>query len=281
MGTFVALGDSITYGIGDPLPDGTWRGWAALLAAGLPGTRLHNLAESGAQSTDVARHQLPAALLLRPDLAAVIVGVNDTLRGSFDPVRVAACLGHTVDALRAAGALVLTMRLPDPGRMFGLPGPLARPLGRRVGEVNAVTDEIAARYATVHFDAYGNAATYERRMWSVDRLHPSECGHRLIAGGYHDLLAAAGFPVGPRPGPEPTSPPPSRQAELRWMATKGTRWLAKRSTDLVPSLLGMALREWWHDPQPVPPPYATTRRAPAVGWGGGRGQGAQGHRQAS
>lgn len=31
---FVALGDSLTEGVGDPTGDG-WRGWAALLADGL------------------------------------------------------------------------------------------------------------------------------------------------------------------------------------------------------------------------------------------------------
>ncbi len=36
MTTFVALGDSITVGMGDPAPEGGgWRGWAALLAASL------------------------------------------------------------------------------------------------------------------------------------------------------------------------------------------------------------------------------------------------------
>ena len=81
-------------------------------------------------------------------------------------------------------------------------------------------------------------------MWAVDRLHPSERGHRLIACRFHDLLAAAGCPVGPRPDPEPANPPPSRTAEIAWMATKGTAWVVRRSTDLVPSLLAMAFAEW-------------------------------------
>lgn len=32
---FVALGDSLTEGLGDPVADGGWRGWAALLAGAL------------------------------------------------------------------------------------------------------------------------------------------------------------------------------------------------------------------------------------------------------
>jgi len=43
-------------------------------------------------------------------------GINDTLRGDFDPERTGVAVGGTVAGLRAAGAQVLTMRLPDPGR---------------------------------------------------------------------------------------------------------------------------------------------------------------------
>jgi lysophospholipase L1-like esterase len=244
MTTFVALGDSITVGMGDPAPGGGWRGWATLLAGALPQSEIHNLATLGALAADVERLQLPAAITLRPDVASVVVGINDTLRGDFDPERTGAAVGRTVAALRAAGAEVLTMRLPDPGQMFGLPTSLARPLARRMRAVNAEVDDVARRYGTVHLDAACDPATYERRYWSVDRLHPNERGHRLIACRFHALLAASGYPVGPGPDPEPSSPPPTRLAEFAWMATKGTAWLVRRSRDLVPALLGLAVREW-------------------------------------
>ena len=247
MTTFVALGDSITVGMGDPAPGGGWRGWAALLAGTLPQPEVHNLATLGALAADVERVQLPAATVLRPDVASVVVGINDTLRGDFDPERTGAAVGRTVAALRAAGAQVLTMRLPDPGQMLGLPGALARPLARRMRAVNAAVDEVARRHGTVHLDATRDPATYERRYWSVDRLHPNERGHRLIACRFHALLAGAGYPVGPGPGPEPSSPPPTRLAEAGWMATKGTAWLVRRSRDLVPVLVGLAVREWLTD----------------------------------
>jgi lysophospholipase L1-like esterase len=242
VAAYVALGDSITVGMGDLLPDGTWRGWAALLAEAFPEAEFHNLAVSGALVRDVEREQLPRALELRPDLASVVAGVNDTLRRTFDVAAIAASAAHTVGALRAAGAVVVTMRLPDPGRMFGLPGALARPLARRIRAVNAVMDRVAAEFATVHFDAAGHPSTYDRRMWSVDRLHPSERGHRLLAGCCFDLLGRPGL----RPAAEPSSPPPTRRAQVGWLATKGTRWVVARSTDLVPYLTRMAAAEWWY-----------------------------------
>jgi lysophospholipase L1-like esterase len=244
MTTFTALGDSITLGIGDPVGGGrSWRGWAALLADGLTDPELHILAASGACAVEIERDQLPRALSLRPDIASVIFGINDTLRPSFDPELIASSAERTVAALRAAGAQVLTMRLPDAGQLLRLPGVLARPLARRTQQVNAVLDAVAMRFGTLHFDAAGIAETYDRRMWAVDRLHPNERGHRLIAKSFHSLLAAAGHPVGPPPDPEPANPPPSRLAEIAWMATKGTAWVVSRSTDLVPYLLAMAAAE--------------------------------------
>ena len=246
---FVALGDSITVGYGDPMPDGSWRGWAALLSAALgppDNVEFHNLADCGALTHDVVDRQLPAALWLRPDLAAVIVGVNDTLRRSFDVARIGRALAEAVGALRANGAVVLTARLPDPGRMFGLPRALAKPLARRIRAVNAVADEVAARYGTVHFDAAGHPSTYDRRMWSVDRLHPSERGHRLLAANFADLLAVEGWDIYRRPSLEASNPQPSRRAKAWWLATRGTSWLVDRSTDLVPYLARMAAAEIWY-----------------------------------
>ena len=245
MTTYVALGDSITVGMGDPAPEGSgWRGWATLLGASLHQPVIHNLATLGALAVDVERTQLPTATGLKPDVASVVVGINDTLRGNFDPQRTGAAVARTVAGLRAAGAQVLTMRLPDPGQMFGLPKSLAKPLGRRVRAVNEALDEVAARYGTLHLDAARDPAIYERHYWSVDRLHPNERGHRFMACQFHALLAAAGYPLGPGPDPEPSTAPPSRMAEFGWMATKGTMWLARRSRDLVPALLSLAIREW-------------------------------------
>src|SRR5690348_17364253 len=233
----------MTVGMGDPLPDGTWRGWAVLLAESLL-SEFHNLSASGAMIGDVWRDQVPRAVALRPDVVSMVVGVNDTLRRKFDVAMLRENLDASVRTLTATGAAVLTMRLPDPGSMFGLPGALARPLARRVRAINTVVDEVARRHGTLHLDVARDPATYERRYWSVDRLHPNERGHRFIACRFHALLATSGVAVGPGPDPEPSSRPPTRRDEARWMATKGTAWLVRRSRDLVPALVGLAVREW-------------------------------------
>jgi lysophospholipase L1-like esterase len=239
----VTLGDSITLGMGDPVPSGGWRGWTQLLADGLNDPELLNLAVIGAQAKHVERGQLPAALEFKPDIASVVVGINDTLRAGFNPVRTGQSVARTVAALGASGATVLTMRLPDPARMFGLPETLARPFTSRILAVNAELDRVAARYGTLHWDAANDPGTYDRLNWFVDRLHPNERGHRLIARRFWDALDAAGTELREQPSLQPTSPPPTRREEITWMATKGTAWFLRRSVDLIPYMLFMAARE--------------------------------------
>jgi lysophospholipase L1-like esterase len=150
---FAALGDSLSEGVGDPVGEG-WRGWAALLADGLAeSVEFHKLAVSGAQTRDVLERQMPVGLGLRPDVVSVVVGVDDTLRCTFDLHAVAARLDEVYAAFTGQGAVLLTACLPDPGTMLGLPGALARPLARRQRAVNAVVDALSERYGAVHLHA--------------------------------------------------------------------------------------------------------------------------------
>ncbi|WP_316525424.1 SGNH/GDSL hydrolase family protein [Kitasatospora brasiliensis] len=243
---FVALGDSLTEGVGDQVDEG-WRGWAAVLAHSLApeGRRVEftNLAYSGALTGELTLRQLPRALALRPQLAAVVVGGNDTLRAGFDIRRTTVELDATMGELSDHGARLLTACLPDPGSLLRLPTPLARPLARRMRAVNTVVHALTDRHRALHLHLAELPWQTERRLLSVDRLHPSAEGHHLIARRFHDLLAEAGHPLGPPPATAPAEPPPGLTADLWWMATQGTRWLAARSTDLLPGLLALAASE--------------------------------------
>ncbi|MFJ3305440.1 SGNH/GDSL hydrolase family protein [Streptomyces sp. NPDC086549] len=244
---FVALGDSLTEGVGDPAGDG-WRGWAALLAPGLAEEPVDftNLAASGAQTRDVLERQTPAGLELRPDVVSVVIGVNDTLRCTFDIHAVAARLDTVYAAFTAQGAVLLTACLPDPGAMLGLPGALARPLARRQRAVNTVVHALSERYDAVHLHAAEGVWLTDRAMWSADRLHPGERGHRQLAVRFHTLLAGAGAAKGAVPSPEPDFPAPTKSASLWWLATAGTAWVLRRCRDLLPQLLRLALDEMRH-----------------------------------
>ncbi|MCH5673303.1 SGNH/GDSL hydrolase family protein [Streptomyces gilvus] len=244
---FVALGDSLTEGVGDPVGEG-WRGWAALLAGGLAEEPVEftNLAVSGAQTREVLEVQTPAALELTPDVVSVVIGVNDTLRCTFDIHAVAERLDKVYAAFTGQGATLLTACLPDPGSMLGLPGSLARPLARRQRAVNRVVHALSDRYGAVHLHAAEEEWITDRAMWSADRLHPGEQGHRQLALRFHALLAQTDRATGIAPSPEPEFPAPTRSASLLWLATAGTAWVARRCTDLLPQLLRLAADELRH-----------------------------------
>jgi len=121
ISSIVILGDSTPVGLGDPMPGGGWRGFGPLLAEALgpPGSvSLTNLSTVGARMTGVRQEQLPGALAAKPQAAVVVVGMNDTLRSDFDPVRLHAEYDEVVGALRAAGSAVLTTRYHDHSEIF-------------------------------------------------------------------------------------------------------------------------------------------------------------------
>lgn len=238
--TLVTLGDSTPVGLGDPKPGGGWRGFPVLLAQALGARELLNPARTGARMTHVRHEQLPTALLAHPDAVVLSVGMNDTLRSDFDPARMQADCHAIVDALRAVGSHVLMPRYHDHTRVFRMPAPLQRALLRRIVALNGVTDAVAATDpdGIGVLDLHVLPGSYDRATWAVDRLHPSELGHRMLASGFAGLLEGAGFAV-----PNPVSlqcaggrtvTPAQRAA---WLVLKGVPWLVRRGSDLGPVIV--------------------------------------------
>jgi hypothetical protein len=73
--SFVAMGDSFTEGMDDAYPDGTYRGWADLVATRLavdsgPEFGYANLAVRGRLLDQVIDEQLEATCAMQPDLVS-------------------------------------------------------------------------------------------------------------------------------------------------------------------------------------------------------------------
>ncbi|GAA1304944.1 SGNH/GDSL hydrolase family protein [Pseudonocardia xinjiangensis] len=240
VSTLVTLGDSTSVGLGDPAPGGGWRGFPVLLRDALGGPALVNLGRTGARMACVRHEQLPTALAAAPDVVVLSVGMNDTLRSDFDPATMHEDCAAIVTAVRDAGAHVLMVRYHDHTRVFPLPAPLRLALHRRIDAVNAVTDAVAASdplgIGVLDLDVLPGG--YERSAWSVDRLHPSELGHRMLAAGFAALLAGAGFAV-----PQAVSLECAGGREVTaaqrtaWLVVKGVPWLVRRGHDLGPVIL--------------------------------------------
>ena len=237
----IALGDSSVFGVGDhgdAIPS-VGAGWAGRLAHDLTAGNFINVAKNGARARHITQHQLNAAHAFRPDLALVCIGTNDVLRGDFSPKEIKNSLITVIETLSENNAVIILLGLPDP--ISTAPGPIAlrKILSARVAIINEIYIELSERENVVLVPTWDSKIAHERRMWHVDRMHPSAIGHQLIADLVRRKLAL------PRRSAKklPTSMNVSKKFELYWLITNGAKWFAKRSVDLVPALIWLMISE--------------------------------------
>ncbi|MFD8293941.1 SGNH/GDSL hydrolase family protein [Streptomyces lavendulae] len=177
--SFVAIGDSFTEGMSDLLPDGSYRGWADLLAARLaarePGFRYANLAVRGKLIGQIAEDQAPAAAAMGADVVTLVGGLNDALRPKVDMGRVRGHLEEAVALLAPSCGRLVLMRSP------GRNGPVMERFRPRMEELFGILEELADRHGALLVDLYGAPVLGDPRMWDVDRLHLTAEGHRRVA----------------------------------------------------------------------------------------------------
>ncbi|MFU8875308.1 SGNH/GDSL hydrolase family protein [Micromonospora sp. SL4-19] len=231
--SFVAVGDSFTEGMNDAYPDGTYRGWADLVATRLaaeggPDFGYANLAIRGRLFPNIVAQQVPAALAMKPDLISFAAGGNDVLRRTFDADSFVPRFDAVIGELRASGADVILFRFADV--MARLPG--QRLVAPRVNLLNRAVGEVAERHGAILVDLYADDTYLNPMLWSTDRLHMSAAGHRRVAG---QVLAALGvgcdeewLMVPPHPAPTPWLA--ARAADLRWAGQHLAPWIKRRLT---------------------------------------------------
>ena len=236
VATFAILGDSAASGVGDSDKNGVTRGWGYYLAKHFQDPLVYvNLSRPGAQSAEVLEDQLPKALVFKPDIAAVIVGGNDALRNGFDPNKLHQNLRATILELKKSGAEVLLLQLHDPSRIVPLPRLLARVLCRRINAVNRVIHSVGREFNAQILLTRSIQEIYERKVWHVDRMHPSKYGHQIMATHFREILLRCNWRIDPISIEE--TPITSKKSPMIWMLRNGTPWFFKRSFDLFPAAL--------------------------------------------
>ncbi|MBR7744628.1 SGNH/GDSL hydrolase family protein [Phycicoccus sp. BSK3Z-2] len=217
MTTFVALGDSLTEGVGDPHPDypNGWRGWAKLVADAL-GTHTEdaayvNLALRGRRVAQVLEHQVPVVVRARPSLATVWAGGNDLLLPRVDVDVVAATLDAVVAAVAAPSTRVVVLTVPEVTVT-----PLLRRARPRVVAYNDRVRALAERRGATLVDV-ADLGRWGPDAFCVDRVHLNAWGHRLVAHRVADALG-----VGPVRGSRREAAPGHRPTAPRW--AEEARW---------------------------------------------------------
>jgi lysophospholipase L1-like esterase len=212
--SLVAVGDSFTEGMSDRLPDGSYRGWADLLAARLaaraPGFRYANLAVRGKLISQIVDEQVDVAAAMQADVVTLVGGLNDTLRPKCDMAMVCGRLEEAVERLAPSCKQLVLMRSP------GRNGPVFQRFRPRMEELFAFIDGLAARHGALVVDLYGAGVLGDQRMWDIDRLHLTAEGHRRVAEAIWQALGL--------------DPEDDWQAVLPPAVAPG--WAVRRTTDL-------------------------------------------------
>lgn len=257
--SFVAVGDSFTEGMSDLLPDGSYRGWADLLAArlaALPGAardgsfRYANLAVRGKLIRQIAEDQVEPAAAMGADLVTLVGGLNDVLRPGCDVDVVCGHLESAVERLAPSCRRLVLMR--SPARR----GPVATRFVPRMEQLFAVVDDLAARHGAIVVDLYGAEVLGDPRMWADDRLHLTAEGHERVAEAVWQALGLPARADWTLPLPPAVRPgwAARRGADLDFTRRHLLPWIGRRLTgrssgDGRPAKRPQLLP---YDPEPVP-----------------------------
>lgn len=192
---FIALGDSLTEGLSDRYPDGSYRGWADRVADGLAGQcndfTYANLAVRGKLLEQVVSDQLTVALPLIDGESTVVsfhAGANNILRPKLDVESVINNYRDAVSTLANTGAKILVFTVRE----------VSKPKSKteffwneRFGPFNQNVRNVAAETRAVLMDANSRDVFGDPRMLAKDRLHLSSEGHRRVAAA---VLSELGLP---------------------------------------------------------------------------------------
>ncbi|MET7394601.1 SGNH/GDSL hydrolase family protein [Dactylosporangium sp. NPDC005572] len=191
---YVAIGDSFTEGVGDELPDGTARGWADLVAAGLAEVtgetvQYANLAIRGRLLEPIVTEQLEVALAMSPAPTMITLngGGNDMMRPGTDLARLIALTERAIVRCAEAGVRLVVLSGADPSARL----PFGRVMHRRAEALTAAVAELTARHGLLFVNCFGDEEVRRAPYWSPDRLHLNAPGHQRVAGL---VLNALGHP---------------------------------------------------------------------------------------
>ena len=227
--SYMAIGDSFTEGLNDPLPDGSFRGWADRLAEILAGGRsdFHyaNLALRGKMLAEIVDEQVSIALEIQPDLVTLCAGGNDIIVPGADVDAVAEKFESAVAALRAAGIDVMIFNGPDTKQLS-----VMHVLRGKVGIYNAHVRAIADRHGARVVDMWAMEVLHDRRAWSDDRLHFTPEAHRRIALRAASVLGVPVVGDWSEPWPESAEQSTwitSRRSDLEWTKVHLLPWIRR------------------------------------------------------
>ena len=196
---YVAVGDSITEGIGDPVPGYPDGGWAPTVARALgtlrPDFEFVNLGKRGLTTREVRETQVERALELEPDLITISSGGNDLLKQRFDPSITERELDAMFASLRKARAPMLTFTMFDIFISGVTPEEVNAVLSERFDAVAEVIRVVAARHDVYLVDFAAHPVSRDQSIYSTDLQHANMRGHAVAAEHILEGLGTLAAPL--------------------------------------------------------------------------------------
>ncbi|MFZ3493379.1 SGNH/GDSL hydrolase family protein [Streptomyces sp. 5.8] len=257
IGSYAALGDSFTEGVGDPGPGDTFLGWADRLAvlladrreerheelgnpgdsgtsggpggsgadAGSGGFRYANLAVRGRLLDQIVAEQVPRAKELAPDLVTFCAGGNDIIRPGSDPDDVAERYEAAVRDLTGSVGLVVITTGFDTRDV-----PVLKHMRGKIATFSAHVRSIADRYECPVLDLWSLKSVQDRRAWDDDRLHLSPEGHTRVALRAAQVLGldTPADPDQPWPPMRPRGSVDTTRDNIHWAREHLVPWIGRR-----------------------------------------------------
>jgi lysophospholipase L1-like esterase len=191
--SYVALGDSLTEGLGD-FDFEVSRfgcGWADRLAELFARVAFEsgenfdyaNLALRGSSLYEILTAQLEDALALEPDFVTIFAGSNDFMRSKKSHPEMRALLRGAVERLHATGAHVLLVNTVNPVHLG-----LFKPLSHKARDMSALIEDVAAEYQVPVLDLFSMREFENLEFWCEDMVHFSGHGHIRIANRAAQML---------------------------------------------------------------------------------------------
>ena len=136
---------------------------------------------------------------------------------------------------------MVLLQLHDPTKIVPLPRLLAKVLRRRINAVNRVTQSLANEFGADVLQTRRIDNIYDRKVWHVDRMHPSKFGHQLLAKHFREILIQKDWSISPIEVEAVKEI--SKVQSVKWMLRNGTPWFLKRSVDLFPAAILLMVAE--------------------------------------
>lgn len=172
---YMALGDSLTAGVGVSDYKNSYPYLLAQKLSAKNNVELVNLARAGATSLDVVTNQLPKALLQKPDLITILIGVND-LHNLISLKEFEDNFTRIVTALKKSGAKIYLLSIPYLGSDKIVYFPYNFMLNFRTKQFNNIIKKISADTGATYIDL--SALKKSANFYSVDQFHPKEDGYK-------------------------------------------------------------------------------------------------------